>query len=499
MNNKLLLYGLPVLVLLVIFYPLFQANFAYLDDFHQLWYNEKGATWNIWLIHGRFIGGLFMEKVFTSINTIDAVRLTRIISVLGWVVAICIYVKVAMQWARFNLIDNRLVLISAVYLACNLTVAIANGWGGTCFEIFFTVIAGLLSGHILYAQLKKHNKIQAVPIPMQLLVLVLGLISLFTYQMGIGFFLIPFFLHFTSKKYEKPDRFLITGVIAFFVIIAVYYGSFKLLLNILGEGESDRVHLHIDILGKLSFFFGVPTAQAFSFNFLFNLHSIISQAFYIVAIAVWVIYTFATQRNKPVANKIIYLAVVFILQMLIYIPVLVIAENFSSYRTMLPLNMAVALMLLNMIFEWIKAPSWKDRFAVAAMLIFVGVGFYNFRFNFFKPILEEYQLVRANVEKQYSPGINKVYFLRPPENFYEDKFHVHYYRDEFGVPLTHKDWVPVPFVKQVIYEKTRDKEIAKKVEVVMFDYAEAEAFNKQVALKEEHTMAVDVPALFNNK
>jgi hypothetical protein len=497
-NNKLLLYGLPVLILLVIFFPLFQADFAYLDDFHQLWYNEKGATYNIWLIHGRFIGGLFMEKIFTSITTIDAVRLCRIISVVGWAVAILVYVKVAMQWARFNLIDNRLVLISAVYLACNLTVAIANGWGGTCFEIFLTVIAGLLSGHLLYAQLKKHNKIQAVPIHMQLLILLLGLIALFTYQMGIGLFLIPFFLHFTGKKFEKPDRFLVTGVIAFFVIIAIYYLAFKLLLNLQGVGESDRVHLHIDILGKISFFFGVPTAQAFSFNFLFNLHSIISQAFYIAAIAVWVIYAFATQRNKPVSHKIMYLAVVFILQMLIYIPVLVIAENFSSYRTMLPLNLAVSLMLLNMIFEWIKGPAWKDRFAIVAMLVFVGVGFYNFRYNFFKPILKEYQLVRANVEKQYNPGINKVYFLRPPENFYEEKFNVHYYRDEFGVPLTFKDWVPVPFVKQVIYEVTHDKEVAKKVEVVMFDYTEAEAFNKQIALKEEHTMSVDVPALFNS-
>lgn len=499
MNNKLLQYSLPVLVLLVIFYPLFQANFAYLDDFHQLWYNEKGATYNIWLIHGRFIGGFLMEKVFTSINTIGAVRLCRIISVLGWVVAICVYVKVAMQWTRYNLIDNRLVLISAVYLACSLSVAIANGWGGTCFEICLTVTAGLLSGHLLYAQLKKHNKIQAVPISMQLLVLLLGLIALFTYQMGIGMFLIPFFLHFNSKKFEKPDRFVITGVIAFFVIIAVYYLAFKLLLNLAGIGESDRVHLHFDILGKISFFFGVPTAQAFSFNFLFNLHSIISQAFYIVAIAVWVIYSFATQRNKPVAIKIIYLAVVIIMQMLIYIPVLVIAENFSSYRTMLALNLAVVLMLLNMIVEWIKIPSWKDRFAIVAMLVFAGVGFYNFRYNFFKPILNEYQLVRANVEKQYTPGINKVYFLRPPENLYKEQYNVHYYRDEFGVPLNFKDWVPVPLVKQIIYEMTHDKSIAQKTEVVMFANEEAENFNKQVALKEPNTFAIDVQQLFNAK
>ena len=177
MNNKLLLYGLPVLVLLIIFYPLFQANYVYLDDCHQLWYNEKGATFNIWFIHGRFIGGLLMEKAFTSIKTIDEVRLYRILSVLGWALAIVVYVKVAMQWARYNLIDNRLVLISAVYIASSLSVAIANGWGGTCFEICITFTAGLLSGHLVYAQLKKHNRYRAIPNHIQLLVEALGVIS----------------------------------------------------------------------------------------------------------------------------------------------------------------------------------------------------------------------------------------------------------------------------------------------------------------------------------
>jgi hypothetical protein len=53
-------------------------------------------------------------------------------------------------------------------------------------------------------------------------------------------------------------------------------------------------------------------------------------------------------------------------------------------------------------------------------------------------------------------------------------------------------------VKQVIYEKTHSKETGKKVEVVMFDYSQVEEFNKQVALKEPHTMAIDAPALFNS-
>jgi hypothetical protein len=88
--------------------------------------------------------------------------------------------------------------------------------------------------------------------------------------------------------------------------------------------------------------------------------------------------------------------------------------------------------------------------------------------------------------------------LRPPEDLYKAKYHINAYRDEFGVPLTFKDWVPEPMVKQVIYEKVHDKAVANKVEVVMFDYSNVEGFNKQVALKEEHTMAINAPAIFNS-
>ncbi len=82
---------------------------------------------------------------------------------------------------------------------------------------------------------------------------------------------------------------------------------------------------------------------------------------------------------------------------------------------MMALNIAATLMLLNMSIQWIKPVSWKNGTAIAAMLIFIGVGFYNFRQNFLNPLLKEYQLVRAYIEKQYTPGITKVYFLRPPE------------------------------------------------------------------------------------
>lgn len=499
MNNKLLQYGLPVLVLLVIFYPLLYAHYLYLDDAHQLWFNEKGATMNIWFIHGRYIGGLLMEKAFTSINTIAQVKTYRIVSVIGWAFAILIYVKVAMQWVRFQLMDSRMVLLSAVYLASSLSVAIANGWGGTCFEICITFTAGLLSGHLLYAQLQKHKRYLAIPIPMQLLVLVLGLVSLFTYQIGIGMFLIPFFLHFNNRKFEKPDHFVITGIIAFLAITVIYYLAFKMIMNLAGEAEGHRANLNLNILSKISFFLGVPTAQAFSFNFLFNLHSIISQAFYILMIAAWVVYSFVTERSKPVLSKVIYIAGTYAFLMLIYLPVMVTVENYSSYRSMLALNFAVVLMLTNMILQAIRNASWKNNFTMAAMLVFACVGFYNFRYNFLKPIAKEYQIVRSYVEKQYKPNIAKIYFLMPPEDLFKTQYNIHHYRDEFGIPSTFKDWVPGNLVHQIIYEMTNDKSIAQKTEVVLFPFEKAEDFNKQVALKEPNTFAIDVQQLFNAK
>jgi hypothetical protein len=356
-------------------------------------------------------------------------------------------------------------------------------------------MCGLASGHIFFSQLKKRPGYLSIPIPAQLLVLVLGVASLFFYQVGVGAFLLPFFLHFISKKFEKPDRILITGVIAYLVIIVVYYFLFKLSIYVYQIGADPRTTLNLNVLNKISFFFSTPVAQAFSFNFLFNLHSIISQAFYILAIAVWVLYSLIAYRTQPIVKKLLHVVVVFLLMMLIYLPILASKDNFSAYRTMINLNMAAFLLLTNMILEWIKSERGKTRFAIVAMVVFAITGFYNFRYNFLYPSVKEYQVLRKYVEQQYTAGINKVYFLRPPEDLFYKQFHVHYYRDEFGEPSTFKDWVPEPLVKQLIFEITGNKDIARKTDIVQF--TEQEPFDKQVALKEAHTMAIDMAAIFN--
>ena len=52
----------------------------------------------------------------------------------------------------------------------------------------------------------------------------------------------------------------------------------------------------------------------------------------------------------------------------------------------------------------------------------------------------------------------RYFFVRPPVNLFKPAFGVNYYTDEFGYPSTEKDWTAEPLVKQLAFEKTKNKE-----------------------------------------
>jgi hypothetical protein len=174
-------------------------------------------------------------------------------------------------------------------------------------------------------------------------------------------------------------------------------------------------------------------------------------------------------------------------------------ESFAAYRTMICMNLAMFILLADMILGWIKTERYKNVFLITSMLVFFAAGFYNFRYNFLQPILNEYQLVRNYIEKQYTPAINKIYFLRPPEDLFMKKFNIRVYRDEIGEPSTFKDWTPEPLTRQIIFEITHDKKMAQQIEFIQFPYEEETAMYSQANIKDGHTMIVDVDRLLYDK
>ena len=56
-----------------------------------------------------------------------------------------------------------------------------------------------------------------------------------------------------------------------------------------------------------------------------------------------------------------------------------------------------------------------------------------------------------------------MYFIRPTENAFEEKYGIVASWDEFGIPSTAKKWVPEPLVKQLIFEKTGNRQTAENI------------------------------------
>jgi hypothetical protein len=153
------------------------------------------------------------------------------------------------------------------------------------------------------------------------------------------------------------------GLIFYFVIYIIYYFCFKYSLRAYHIDASTRTELHFDILKKVSFFFSGPFPQGFSMNLLFYAGSIFSQIFYPAVFLLWLLITFKRNRNNSFLQNIFFVAFILFLLALIYLPSMIAAENFPSYRTLFVFNLAVFLMVADSLFSLITKERTKDIFS----------------------------------------------------------------------------------------------------------------------------------------
>ena len=119
----------------------------------------------------------------------------------------------------------------------------------------------------------------------------------------------------------------------------------------------------------------------------------------------------------------------------------------------------------------------------------------NFVRQFLNPLKSEYNQVRSFIESNYNPNVTQVYFIRPHEDFFVKKYGVTRSWDEFGVPSTFFNWVPEFFVKQVIFEKTGNHQIAEKM--ITKQWPDKKQFQDSAFPLSQHTMLVDVEEILN--
>jgi hypothetical protein len=483
---------ISLLIQTILFIPVFYSDYAYLDEAYQLWHNKDRSNYNTIFVQARWLSGILFDKFYSAIPDISGLKIIRIFSFFSWALFLEQFFRLGKRWQQLTVVNDRLLFISGVYIACSLSVTIYIGWAG-CFEAGIASLTGLWSGSLLFEQLVKKKEWKAVSIFSMAVIVLLGLCSLFMYQIAFGAFLIPFAFYLISRKSFANGKIMLTGAGAYLGIIMLYYLVFILSLKLSAVTPSDRTTISTNVADKLGFFFGIPLSQAFSFNFLYNLHSIVSQAFPFLMMLFWITSYFKMAKDKT-ANKMIFIGSFIGLCMLIYIPVLVSKENFASYRTMFVFNFAASVLLIDAGLSLAGSAKAKTILSIVLISFFACVGFRNFRYNFIGPLQQEYKLLKNSFDESYRPGIDTIYFLRPPENIFYGRYGIRSYKDEFGVPSSFKDWTPEPLMKQLIMEKTKNRSIAEKAVIIQF--TDRAAFEAAAGNKTAASLIIDPESLF---
>ena len=492
-SNHVLLYGIPILFL-IIYFQIFSGDFAYLDEAYALWHNDDKTNYNA--TQGRWLSGLIFQFFFSSISRIAELKWLRLVSWAGWIITSLAWTHIFRKWVHWLGLPKEMEWIAPVFVVCSISVGINIGWAA-CMEIFLGVLAGLVSGHILFACL--HNQKDKIQLPNTTILcsLFLGVISLSIYQSSYGVFLIPFFLHYMLGKKIKPDKIVIIAVGLYLVTFVVYYFLFTYSLKLYHLQASNRTEIHVNVLKKISFFFSGPLPQGFSLNLLFSASSIFSQIFYVLVFGSWIILVFRRNKRRGIRDNILYICFILFLLALVYLPSMVAAENFPPYRTLFAFNLAVFILVVDNFLFVLQRQRQRRIFVWSVSSWLLVTGFYNFNFQFVNPLRKEYKILRTFVEARYRPGVRDVYFVRADKFLFANQFHTRVYRDEFGAPSTYRDWVPEPITKQLIFEITNSRTMADRINVIQFE--NLGLFTKSKPVLDSNSLFIDMNELFYSK
>jgi hypothetical protein len=272
----------------------------------------------------------------------------------------------------------------------------------------------------------------------------------------------------------------------------VYYFLFQYSLKAYGVVASDRTGISLDVFRKIGFFFSGPLPQAFSLNIPFNAGAIFSQVWYPLVLLVWVISIFKNNPQHTWVQNLARMGGIFLLLALIYLPLMIAQENFASYRTLYVFNLAVFVMVVDGILQMLKTNLSKKIFAISITMMLLSSCWYTLNVLYLNPLQKEYLALKSFMQTHYKPTVQNVYFIRADKHLFLAKV----YRDEFGLPSTYRDWVPIPIVKQLVLQQTGNRTIAESLNVVQFENRDA-LEQSHIALT-PNDLFVDMNAIFNN-
>jgi hypothetical protein len=428
--------------------------YAFEDDYWNLGFFHGLGGVNVWkysVQDGRPIHALLLLAAFSAVPDIDSLRLLRLVGLAG-VVLLGLMLSYALRRAGTGRWLSAGVATSVI---CLPSFQVYVSWA-TLFEAPYAAMLGGTAALLVSSAFGRERRAALVRQGAAATVL---LCALLIYQPCAMFFWVFAAIDLLRPR-ERLSRALkrcasYMGV----AIVALMGGYFAVRVGVhfygyLGNGRSTVVR---DIGRKLGWFWNQPLLNAL------NLFKLVPRWWLAAAVATvaggGILLLHARKRWEALG----FLGIAAGLVPLAYLPNLVIAEEWASYRSLGALSALVAVYLWlglwgigrTAVQLWARSDSRSLALRAAGLAISLAIvvtavilGARNVTTLFAETQNAELKMVRSTLESPSSPP-HRVVFIKPS---LEGAAPFHRY-DEFGYPSSYAPWVPVPAVLLILRER----------------------------------------------
>jgi hypothetical protein len=278
------------------------------------------------------------------------------------------------------------------------------------------------------------------------------LIALSTYQPTAMFFWV-----FAAVVLSKPHllladmvrRFLWYSIVFFvgsilglgvFILGTVLYGSII---------SSTRTHLTYDVLGKVLWFFQEPLTNALNFA------QISPKPWLALAFAAFIGGGLFHYFRGKVKERLVRFLIALVILPLSYLPNLMIAENWASYRTQAALTSVLVVYTFLALWGYRKLLQRfvTDSVLTATLTLSVltsgFLAWYNTTIYFAAPQLQELQYLRNQLAQRDVSQVPSIYIIGAA---WHNSLAPTVRYDEFGLPASAQPWAPKSMVYLLLRE-----------------------------------------------
>jgi hypothetical protein len=158
------------------------------------------------------------------------------------------------------------------------------------------------------------------------------------------------------------------------------------------------------------------------------------------------------------------------------------------------LDLAVFILCMETAFSFIMQERTRRILAAGLCLLLLASAWYNINRQFVDPLRIELAGIKNFVDHVYGTGTKTIYVIRPREDAFTEKYGIARSWDEFGKPSNANTWTSEPLIRQLIFEKTGDRQIAESV--VIKSWPDRESFSKSGKSVSDSVLLIDVQGLF---